>query len=548
MKHFLYLITFLPSLLFAQKEIGNIQQTQIEKHSFQLSWISNIDGVAAVEYGLNPSLELGIQSNFQKSNSIYTVTLQNLQPAHFYYARPLLINGIDTLRGSIGYYSTQSSSTGVIRIMFNKGVDSIYSTGTSPYISTGGTAIENELISMINAATSTIDIAMYNNTRTGIANALIAAHNSGVRVRYIANASAVTSNTALASVPFPVFYVNPTALMHNKFMIIDAATVNNSWVLGGSGNWTQTNFFNDYNNYVLIQDQALAQAYQLEFEEMWGGTGANYNTTLSKVGAAKTNNTPHTFNIGGRTVESYFSPSDGVTAEIESTIYSANNDIEICMFSYTKNELGTALKNQHQAGIQEHAIMENINDSGSEYTWLVGQGVNILHHNIANDIHHKYLIVDAGNSASDPQVLTGSHNWTNAAEDNNDENTLIIHDATIANLYLQEFTKRWCEVKNNIGCSLPFTTLSLHSIASEEQPILYPNPAQNQLTLHLPKENQKEITVILYNATGQIIKYFPLPANQMDYTLNIEEVENGMYFLQIMGEQTIWNTMLSVVK
>ena len=60
--------------------------------------------------------------------------------------------------------------------------------------------------------------------------------------------------------------------------------------------------------------------------------------------------------------------------------------------------------------------------------------------------HHKYAIIDASNVSADPIVLTGSHNWSGNAENNSDENTLIIHDATIANIYLQEFEKRWGEL------------------------------------------------------------------------------------------------------
>ncbi len=58
-------------------------------------------------------------------------------------------------------------------------------------------------------------------------------------------------------------------------------------------------------------------------------------------------------------------------------------------------------------------------------------------------MHHKYLIVDNSDRSSDPLVLTGCHNWSSSAELRNDENTLIVHDATIANIYYQEFSERF---------------------------------------------------------------------------------------------------------
>ena len=53
------------------------------------------------------------------------------------------------------------------------------------------------------------------------------------------------------------------------------------------------------------------------------------------------------------------------------------------------------------------------------------------------------MVLDAGVSFAHPTVITGSHNWTNSAEVSNNENTLIVEDATIAGHYLQEFAARY---------------------------------------------------------------------------------------------------------
>ena len=66
-------------------------------------------------------------------------------------------------------------------------------------------------------------------------------------------------------------------------------------------------------------------------------------------------------------------------------------------------------------------------------------GVQVYHHDISPDLHHKYAIVDHASPANDPVVITGSHNWSSSAENVNDENTVIVHDARVANLYHQEF-------------------------------------------------------------------------------------------------------------
>lgn len=552
MKQLLLFILVCPTLLIAQKEMYDLQQIQIEKHSFKLCWRSSFEGQAGVKYGLTPNLEMGFQQSSEKGGTTHQVLLQNLQAATFYYARPFIAKGVDTLWGTLAYYSTQSSSTGVIHVLFNQGIDPLYSNGSTPYISTGGSAIESEIISKINQATSTIDIAVFNNTRSAIVNALNNAHNNGVQVRYIANSGTFTSNAALSnpSPSFSVLYANSADLMHNKFMIVDAGTVNDSWVWTGSCNWTYTDMYTNYNNSILVQDQALAQAYKLEFEEMWGSSTASFDTVNSKVGAQKTNNTPHTFNIGGRMVESYFSPSDNTTDEIESSLYSADHDIEFCILSYTRNELGTAIRNEHQAGTLEHGIMENINDIGSEYNWLIGQGVNLLADNHSTDLHHKYAVVDAGAINSDPLVVTGSHNWTTAAEERNDENTLIIHDADVANLYLQEFTARWCEVKNNINCTLPFTVYSdVDLIEKAEQTVnVYPNPTSGALTIDFHDFKNENIAVKLYNAAGFLLQSLVLKEQNGTYSLNLDVNTSGIYFLSIQNGTKIWRKSISVIR
>ena len=70
--------------------------------------------------------------------------------------------------------------------------------------------------------------------------------------------------------------------------------------MGGSCNWTNpTNLFNDYNNIIFIKDKAIAQAYTIEFNEMWGGV----------FGTHKEDNTPHLFNLNGieKTPQYYWS-------------------------------------------------------------------------------------------------------------------------------------------------------------------------------------------------------------------------------------------------
>ena len=56
-------------------------------------------------------------------------------------------------------------------------------------------------------------------------------------------------------------------------------------------------------------------------------------------------------------------------------------------------------------------------------------------------LHHKILLLDASNENEGDEgvVITGSYNFSNNADKNNDENLLIIYSDSIANQYLQDF-------------------------------------------------------------------------------------------------------------
>jgi phosphatidylserine/phosphatidylglycerophosphate/cardiolipin synthase-like enzyme len=50
-------------------------------------------------------------------------------------------------------------------------------------------------------------------------------------------------------------------------------------------------------------------------------------------------------------------------------------------------------------------------------------------------MHHKVIIID------DTTVITGSFNFTKSADEINDDNVIIIHDASVARAFLQEYAR-----------------------------------------------------------------------------------------------------------
>jgi phosphatidylserine/phosphatidylglycerophosphate/cardiolipin synthase-like enzyme len=493
------------------------QLVDIQTHEVQVSWSTNQPANGIIRYGLSTGqLTNVIAANI--SNTQQTVKIPDLQPAQVYRMQAEASFQGKVIQSAIVPFVTQSTSSGSIKIYFNKAVQESILSGQKP---SGQSASEtlSEILARINAAEKTIDVAMYNNNRNDITAALRNAHNRGVRVRYIASDD--TQNEALSTTPpFPVLYGNTLDLMHHKFMAIDAEIPEKAWVMSGSLNWTNQSFFEDANNILFIQDQSLAKCYVLEFEEMWGSNTGAFDLQKSRFGEFKYDNTPHEFFIGNRQVECYFSPSDNTTRQISRTIGSAQNEALFALFSYTKDEPSDALLEVYDKGATVRGMIENINDPGAEFNYLKSRGLSVQQHTAPGLLHHKYVVLDALSPSADPTVLTGSHNWTITAEISNDENTLVIHDPLIARFYKAEFKRRWAE-----------------NISSTEEQTLHkdlkisPNPCHDALWITQAPQG----SYTLKNMLGQCL--FSRQTDRMeDLKWDLAGLPGGIYFISLQTQ------------
>ncbi len=431
----IFLVLTITAVSLAQNELI---LEKINQNSLQFSFENHQRQNVSIEYGLTPALELG---------TVNGLTLHQLNDATFYYAKAKTRGAVPYQETSVQLYATASTSPGDIKVYFNQPVNNNASSiADAIYVSN----FEDTLVAYVDRAQMTLDVCNYNTGSLPIVNAINAAKTRGVVVRYIGADNTGTNNDELANLATTIPMIQRPSdgeVMHNKFLIIDVANSQLATIVTGSTNHTNNSCHEDYNNIVIVEDQTLALAYKTEFEEMWGSSTTTPSLANSKFGDAKTDNTPHNFNIGGIPVELYFSPSDGTTGKIESALLSANTDLQFATLTFINNDLGDAVINRQDAGIDCKGIIENIWYFGSEYNGLKNAGVDVYSHfGEPHAFHHKYGIVDANNTSSDPLVITGSHNWTNSAEDDFDENTLIIHDAEIANMYYEEFVARFIEV------------------------------------------------------------------------------------------------------
>jgi phosphatidylserine/phosphatidylglycerophosphate/cardiolipin synthase-like enzyme len=134
-------------------------------------------------------------------------------------------------------------------------------------------------------------------------------------------------------------------------------------------------------------------------------------------------------------VKVFFSPKGGCTEAIIEEIDQAKTDILIQAYSFTSAPIAKALLNAHKRGVRVEAVLDKSQrrERYTSATFLSNAGIPTYiddRHAIA---HNKVMIIDGG------IVITGSFNFTKAAEEKNAENLLIVRSRELAKLYWENW-------------------------------------------------------------------------------------------------------------
>lgn len=255
-------------------------------------------------------------------------------------------------------------------------------------------------------------------------------------------------------------------LMHHKFIVVDGQTV-----VVSSANLTTSDVHGDFksqhsrgnaNNLLKIASPELATLFTQEFNTMWGdGPGANPD---SLFGVKKPFQPARQVMVGTTAVEVQFSPtSRSVPWEqssnglIGKTLDSSTQSVQMALFVFSDQRLVNMLEAVHQRGTAIQTLIE----PGFAYR-SYSEALDMMGISLAEDckleadnrpwknaiatvgvprmppgdlLHHKFGLVDR------QIVITGSHNWTDAANTGNDETVLVIRNATVAAHYHREFER-----------------------------------------------------------------------------------------------------------
>jgi phosphatidylserine/phosphatidylglycerophosphate/cardiolipin synthase-like enzyme len=215
--------------------------------------------------------------------------------------------------------------------------------------------------------------------------------------------------------------------MHNKFLVFDGQSV---WT--GSTNLTENGNFRNNNNTLLIDSPELARIYEREFEEMWNGEfGASAPSNINQ----------QSLTIQGTPIQVLFAAEDHVISALVPLVESAEESIHFMAFSFTHDELGQAMLERAEAGVDLQGIFETRGSETeySELTNLYCAGLPVRQDGNPRSMHHKVMVIDGR------IVITGSANFSNNADQFNDENVLIIANEDLAQAYLREFERLWSQ-------------------------------------------------------------------------------------------------------
>jgi phosphatidylserine/phosphatidylglycerophosphate/cardiolipin synthase-like enzyme len=257
-------------------------------------------------------------------------------------------------------------------------------------------------------------------------------------------------------------------LMHHKFVIVDQTVV-----LTGSTNFTLSGVHGDFmdassegnvNHLLKIASPELAQVFTQEFDLLWGdGPGGQ---TDGKFGLQKPYRPAQTVSLApGSSVTVQFSPTSpsqpwqtSVNGLIGATLNQATQSTDLALFVFSEQVLSDILEARHQQGVLVRALI----DPGFAFRYY-SEGLDLLGVALPDSrcrleennhpwrraiatvgtpllpegdkLHHKFAIVDGHT------VITGSQNWSPTANHANDENLLVIQNATVAAHFQREFDR-----------------------------------------------------------------------------------------------------------
>ncbi|MEQ1570049.1 MAG: phospholipase D-like domain-containing protein [Myxococcota bacterium] len=313
------------------------------------------------------------------------------------------------------------------------------------------------MVDLVEHAKSKITFAVMGFSNRDLVEAFVAAFDRGVEVTMVGDAGHLYNYgyTRFTDRHIPMTVGNQQHIMHDKFMVVD-----DRFVFASTANWTDSDLFNNSNNFVFIDSPPVAADFAAEHEQMFQGVfGAN------KVAI----DNGRVYEIGDTTVEVWFSPNEDAMGRILELVDGATESVRFSIFAFTKDQLGSSLIRKHEqlleagiadpgdpsTGVSGIIDQSQLHSNGQyhEVFRLLGAGVPLRldgddaslqpgdYQAGGGRLHSKTMVIDA--NTDHPVVISGSFNWSASATQSNDEFLIVMHGARVAELYDEYLESLW---------------------------------------------------------------------------------------------------------
>lgn len=133
-----------------------------------------------------------------------------------------------------------------------------------------------------------------------------------------------------------------------------------------------------------------------------------------------------------------FTPGQRCLPIIQKEIDKAQKTIRVQAYSFTSKEIAQALIRAHLKGIKVIVLADKSQRQAhhTQVKELKRKGIILFFDMKPAIAHNKIIIID------DSTIITGSYNFTKAAELRNAENIIVIRDKTTVQQYLDNFSRR----------------------------------------------------------------------------------------------------------
>lgn len=275
-----------------------------------------------------------------------------------------------------------------------------------------------------------------------------------------------------------------SSLMHHKFLIADGKSL-----LVTSANFTMSDIHGDAtapksrgnaNALMMFRNDTLIEQFQREFDILWGSSKMSQSFAKPRFGVKKPYRGATRATLAqGSSVTVQFSPTprglgfeSSTSGLIDRSLQRAQKSVDMALFVFSEQRFSDTLQKLSQRFPLDIKVLVEPNFAHQWYSEIIDMlGMKLLSPACLKDIsnnpwrkpirsvgvptliegdvlHHKFAVIDA------KTVIFGSQNWSNVANDSNDENLLVIEDAEVAKKFLTEFQRLYSEARLGVPASL----------------------------------------------------------------------------------------------